>query len=314
MAVNVTVRDIVNFPGGTAKTVTVDVIQVVPAGSNPEGDEFWVSSATTTATASGGASIENIYKNEMKRGWIRGRAPADTSIDIPASAGFKIAIDEDIGSGVDITLTEGSGLTTSAVAQDIENKIRTEAEIGGGGAKVGNLSYLNAQVRYTNGVFSIESGTVAEAYTGTGKTSVLLAAPDSGTDVRATLGLDITASSESLAGRSRIEVFVTSDYSGGDLLSIGSTSSLSAGDAFMVSDGTNSDIALVSGTIDGSILRFTSVSGVELGLAHTYTANLAIFKKLQEVSSVEPISAITTVDQLYRFGIDSVVNQIDFSA
>jgi hypothetical protein len=314
MAVNVTVRDIVNFPGGTAKTVTVDVIQVVPAGSNPEGDEFWVSSATTTATASGGASIENIYKNELKRGWIRGIDPIDTSIDIPATARMKIAIDEDIGSGADITLTEGNGLTTTAVAQDIEDQIRNLAVIGGGGAKVGNLSYLNAQVRYSDGVFSIESGTVTGAYTGTSKTSVALGAPDSGTDVRSTLGFHITISSEDLAARDRVEVFVTSDYSTGDLLSIGSTASLSAGDAFMVTDGTNSDIALVSGTIDGSILQFTAVSGVGLGLAHTYTANAAIFKKLQEVNNVTPLSAITTVDQLYRFAIDSVVNQIDFSA
>ena len=32
MAVNVTVRDIVNFPGGPAKTGTVDIIQVVRVG------------------------------------------------------------------------------------------------------------------------------------------------------------------------------------------------------------------------------------------------------------------------------------------
>ncbi|KKM26853.1 hypothetical protein LCGC14_1580520, partial [marine sediment metagenome] len=59
MAVNVTLRDIVNFPGGTAKTVTLDITQIVPVQGDPlEGDEIWVTSAVTTATASGGGSIE----------------------------------------------------------------------------------------------------------------------------------------------------------------------------------------------------------------------------------------------------------------
>ena len=103
MAVNVTVRDIVNYPGGTPKTVTVDVIQIVPvAGSPLEGDEIWVSSATTSATASGSAAIESIFKNEMKRGWLRSSGLITGNIDIPATAKMKVAIDEVIGNGVDI--------------------------------------------------------------------------------------------------------------------------------------------------------------------------------------------------------------------
>ena len=66
MAVNVTVRDIVNFPGGTPKTITVDIIQIIPVAGTPEGDEIWVTSTTTSATASGGGSIESIFKNQMK--------------------------------------------------------------------------------------------------------------------------------------------------------------------------------------------------------------------------------------------------------
>jgi len=63
MAVNVTVRDIENFPGGTPKTITVDIIQIIPVGGMPlEGDEIWVSSTTTAATASGGGSIQSIFK------------------------------------------------------------------------------------------------------------------------------------------------------------------------------------------------------------------------------------------------------------
>jgi len=201
MAVNVTVRDIINFPGGTAKTVTLDITQIVPTGGSPEGDEIWVSSATTTATASGGAAIQNIFKNEMKRGFIRGVPPATTLINIPASARFKVAIDEAIGNGVDIELDAGNNLLAADVAQNLETKLREEAEIGGSGAKVGNLSYLNAQVRFNNGVFQIESGTVTDRFTGAGRSSVALDAPALGTDVRELLGLHLTVSSEELAAR-----------------------------------------------------------------------------------------------------------------
>lgn len=313
MAINVTVRDIVNFPGGTPKTITLDIAQIVPNGGNPEGDEIWVSSATTTATASGGGSIQSIFKNEMKRGFLRGIPPASALITIPASARFKVAIDESIGSGVDIELAQGNNLLPTDVAQDIENKIRAEAEIGGGGGKVGNLSYLNAQVRVKDGAFIIESGTVTSTFTGSGRSSVTIGAPDLGTDVRETLGLHITVSSEQLASRQLVETDLTSAYSSGDTLTIRNTSGLSAGDAFQVTDGTNTSTALVSGTLDSTSLRFTSVSGAGNGLDNAYASG-SILKKLQEVEGADPVSAVTTVDQLYRSAIDSIVNQIDFSA
>lgn len=313
MAINVTVRDIVNFPGGTPKTITLDIAQIVPTGGSPEGDEIWVSSATTTATASGGGSIQSIFKNQMKRGFIRGIPPENALLTIGASNRVKVAIDEAIGSGVDIELTAGSNLLPSDVAQDFENKIRAEAVIGGGGGKIGNLSYLNAQVRFDNGVFRIESGTVSDKFTGAGRSSVALDAPDLGTDVRTTLGLDITVSSEQLAARQLVETDLTSAYSSGDLLTVRDTSGLSDGDAFQVTDGTNTVTALVSGTLSTTSLRFTAVSGAGLGLANSFNSG-SILKKLQEVEGADPVSAVTTMDQLYRFSIDSIVNQIDFSA
>jgi hypothetical protein len=314
VAVNVTVRDIVNFPGGTAKTVTVDVIQVVPAGGSPEGDEIWVSSTTTTATASGGGSIESIFKNEMKRGFIRSSGLVPSAVfNIPASAKMVVAIDEALGSGVEIQLTSGSNLLAKDVAQDIEDALRGEAVIGGGGSKIGNLSYLNAQVRFENNRFSIESGTVSESFTGSSRSSVKVGPPATGTDIRATLGLDITTDSQTLAEREAAETDLTSPYSSGDTLTVRSTAGLAAGEAFVITDGTNSDTALVSGTVSASILRFTSVSGLGLGIANVYATG-AMIRKLHEVDVSDPVSAITTMDQLYRFAIDSMVNQIDFSA
>lgn len=313
MAVNVTVRDIVNFPGGTPKTVTVDIAQIVPVGGSPEGDEIWITSAVTTATASGGGSIQSIFKNEMRRGFIRSSGLVTGLLTIPSNARMKVAIDEAIGSGVDIELTQGNNLLPEDVAQDMETQIRNEAVIGGGGGKIGNLSYLNAQVRFVNGKFSIESGTVSDRFTGTGRSSVAIAAPDLGTDIRATLGFDITTSSETLANRQIVETDLTSAYSSGDLLTVRSTAGLSAGDAFTITDGTNTSLALVSGTESASVLRFTSVSGAGFGLDNAYGTG-ALFKKLHEVDDPNPVSAIQTIDALYRFQIDSIVNQIDFSA
>ena len=314
MAVNVTVRDIVNFPGGTAKTITLDITQIVPVGGDPlEGDEIWVTSAVTTATASGGGSIENIFKNQMKRGYIESSGLAGSVFNIPASAQMKIAIDE--AGGVDIALTEANNVLGVDIATELEAAIKAEAEVGGGGAKLGNLSYLNAQVRFSNGKFIIESGSVASSFTGTGRSSVALSAPDGPfTDaLRAELGFDIATTSEGLAGRQLVETDLTAAYSSGFLLTVTSTANLNAGDAFEVLDGTNTSIALVSGTISSSVFRFTAVSGVELGLDNTYALG-SLVRKLHPVNVADPVSVVDTVDELYRFSIDSIVNQIDFSA
>ena len=312
MAINVTVRDIVNFPGGTPKTVTLDIAQIVPTGGSPEGDEIWVSSATTTATASGGGSIQSIFKDQMKRGFIRGIPPATSLLTIGASNRIKVAIDEAIGSGVDIELTQGNNLLPSDVAQDFEVKIRTQAVVGQGGAKIGDLSYLNAQVRFDNGVFRIESGTVGAKFTGAGRSSVAIAAPDLGTDVRQALGLHLTVSSEQLALRQVVETDLTAGYTSGDVLTVGTTDGLTAGDAFQVTDGVNTTTALVSGTLSASSLRFTSVSGAGFGLPSSFSAG-ALLRRLDILEGAEPVSAVTSMDQLYRFAIDSIVNQIDFT-
>lgn len=312
MAVNVTVRDIVNFPGGSPKTVTVDIAQIVPVGGTPEGDEVWVSSSTTAATASGGGSIQSIFKNSMKRGWIRSSGFVTGNLTIPALARMVVAIDEAIGSGLEITLAAGSNLLPSDVAQDIESKIVAQARIGMGGAKAGNLSYLNCQVSFTNGKFEIQSGTVSDRFTGTGRSSVKVGPPASGTDIRATLGFNITTDSETLATRQLVDTDLTAAYTSSDLITVRSTAGLSAGDAFIVFDGTNTNTATVSGVISASVVRFTSVSGIGLGLANAYATG-ALLRKLHQVDVADPVSSVLTVDQLYRFQIDSLVNQINFA-
>lgn len=317
MAINVTVRDIINFPGGTPKTITLDIAQIIPNGGNPEGDEIWITSSTTTATASGSGAIQDIFKNEMKRGFLRGVPPATSLLDVGSSNRFKLAIDEAIGSGVDIEVTEGTNLLPNDVAQDIEDQIRGSAEIGGGGSKEGNLSYLNAQVRFINGVFVIESGTVTEKFTGSGRSSIAIDAPDSGSDVRTLLGLHLVVSSELLAARQLAETSLASDYTSGDIIEVTSTAGFEAGSALQLRDILNDQIVLISGAgvsdgLTASQIRFVVVSGSELGLANNYSAGTQV-RKYHEIDSPDPVSAINTVDQLFRFQIDSMVNQVDFS-
>lgn len=311
MAINVTVRDIVNFPGATPKTITCDIAQVVTVGGSPEGDELWVTSATTTATSSGGGAIQSIFKNILKRGWLRGSSVTGL-ITIPASYGIRIAIDEALASGLNITLTAGENLLPEDVAADLETLIRNQAKIGAGGAKAGDLSYLNCQVRFTNGRFQIESGTIGDSFTGSGRSSVEVGAPTNGnTDVRSLLGLVVYQDSQTLAGRQLAETTLNVAYTSGNSISVVSTASLSDSNPFLVTDGTNTSYAMVSGTPTLGTVYFITSSGTGTGLSSTYASG-SVVRRLHDVDTADPVSAITSVDQLYRFAIDSIVNQIHF--
>ncbi len=317
MAVNVTTRDIVNFPGGTAKTVTVDIIQAVPKGSS-EGDELWLMSTVTTATASGGGSIENIFKNEMIRGFYKSSGLVSGPFTITGTTKIKVAIDEAIGSGVEITLTNGNNLSGSDIAQDLETLIQAQGVIGGGGAKIGNLSYLNAQVRFVDGKFQVESGTVADSFTGTTRSSVDLSAPASDTDAFTSLGFDLGVSSETLSARQMVETGVASAYASTDIISVDSTVNLSAGDSIQIVNPTTSQVVLVSGVGTGDGLsageiRFVTASGISTNLSIAAPTGTLV-RKLDSLIDSAPVSAVKTMDALYRFGIDSLVNQIDYSA
>jgi len=68
-----------------------------------------------------------------------------------------------------------------------------------------------------------------------------------------------------------------------------------------------------AGGLSVSQIRFTVVSGVSTGLASPYSLG-AIVRKYHPVDAADPVSAVKTMDQLYRFQIDSLVNQIDFSS
>lgn len=320
MAINETARDIINFPGGTPKTITLDIAKIVTVGGSPEGDEVFVASATTAATASGGATIQSIFKDRMERGFCRSSGLLTSSlVDVPSNYAIKVAIDETSSSnGVDITLTSGNAKLLADVGQDIEEKLRAAGKLGG--AKAGDLSYLNAQVRTVGNTIIIESGTVSDSFTGSNKSSVEVVAPTGLglTDARSLLGFDIPTSSQTLAARQLAQTSLAGAYTSGDKVSVASTANFTAGDSMEIRNASTSQVVLVSGVgvaggLGAAEIRFVTVSGQGTGLANTYAVG-ALVRKFHPLDDPNPRSAITQVDQLYRFAIDSIVNQIDFSA
>ncbi len=197
MATNITVYDIINYPNNS-RTVTVDLKKVTPTGE--DGDEKWVLSATTTATASGSAAIQDTFVDFSNVGFCKSSGIPTEPFTINGSQlTMKIAVDEAIGSAATINLTiADTPITGDSVAADMQNQIQALTITGA--AKAGNLSYLNTKCTYENGRFVITSGSLASAFTGAARTSVAIASGDTN-DVSAALGLDINFSSEFLGSQ-----------------------------------------------------------------------------------------------------------------
>jgi len=303
MAVNVSVFDLVNFPSNP-KTVTVDLTELVPAGNG--GEDTWVFSSITSATASGGAAIQRLYISDTKFGWAKSSGLKQGPFSITAgSRHLKVAIDEGIGSAVEVALaTSASLISGQAVAKDLQLKISATA--GPGGAKAGNLSYLNAVVRFINGYFEIISGTASDLYTGTSGSSVDVADGTTTTGLAAELGLDIIFTSETIAADPPAHTSLAADYTSGTGLTVTTAGIVSDGDCIAVTDGTNLEFRGVESSI-GSVVTLSS------GLAWTYdSGSLVQVLKLQDPSG-QPSPAYPNVDDVIKHAIASIANQINFS-
>ena len=304
MAVNVSVFDLVNYPNNP-KTVTVDLTELVPYGNG--GEDTWVLSAITTATASGSAAIQRLYISQNKFGWVKSSGLNQGPYTVNASQKhLKVAIDEAIGGAIEVALEESvTAIGGNAVASDIQAKISATASPGG--AKAGNLAYLNATVNFVNGAFEIISGTASDVYTGSTRSSVAVADGASTTGLAAELGLDIVFSSEDIAADPPVQTSLASDYTSGTQVTITTSSLVSSGDCLAITDGTNTEFRGVESGV-GVLVTLAS------GLANPYTAgSLVQVLKLQDPAGV-PLSGYETVDDVIKFAIASIVNQIDFSS
>jgi hypothetical protein len=312
MPITLYIRDIVNFPG-ISKTETLDIANLIVSGS--DGDEKICMSAATTAYSdySLRTAIQNTYANYTKQGFSKSSGFVSGPYTITAMSNDNLIVEID-GIESSITLTPGVGLTGSAIAADIENKLIACAEDGG--AQEGNLSFLAANCSYTDSLFKITSGSLSDQYTGANKSSVSVVA--TGT-VNVTLGYDLPIESEALAGRTIKETYLSSGFTtGSGTLYLADVTQMEALRAYMITDGTNTDYFIALTVSSGSnqiTIPYAGVNGFD-AITHSYSAGTG--SKVQQLTfndpDPEPKSPLEDVDAVARHLIYTIQRQIDFSA
>jgi hypothetical protein len=328
MAITVSTQDLINYPG-TVKTVTVDQTSMVPTGQ--EGDEKYVQKFSTGAYSSiaNTTAIQDIYVTKFKTGWCKssGFAGAGGKFDVDSTHNkFNVKIDatttvtgSNIGDGYyEITLTynaDDTPIAGSTVAEDIETKIRAIAlhtEDTGF-----SLAYMNASVEYSNGKFYIVSGSVGSYFSGEDRSSVKVMAASSN-DCSKELGFNLPLDSQTLDGIAIKESYITVDYTTNTTpLTIAAGTSVDPGDCLMITDGTNVDyFTAVSGTTDNSVVVPTNGNNSYIGITNSYTTASGARVQILRQQDPEGIPTMwyTDIDAIVRWGIKSLVNQIDYSS
>ena len=326
MALNISTQDLINYPGNV-KTVSVDQAQIVPTGY--EGDEQFVLKFSTTAYSDNvnRTSIQDIYVTSIKTGWCKssGFAGSGGKFNLDSTHNkLNVKIDNTatvsgIGSGYyEITLdynVDETPIDASVVAADMETKIRaiTLDTVDTGYS----LAYKNASVEYLDGKFYIISGSISSYYTGEDRSSVKVL-PGATNDCSKELGFDLEMNSESLASVSIRESYITANYTADTTpLTVAAGTSVTAGNCLMITDGTNTDyFTALSGTTGTSVVVPTSGNNSYIGITHNYTttsgAKIQVLRQ-QDPEGV-PTAWHTNIDSVTRWGVKSVVNQVDYSS
>jgi hypothetical protein len=294
MSIVQTVRDIENYPNNS-KTVTLDLQQIIPV--DDEGNEIYVLTAATSATAPGKVVIGNVFIREYVAGYARSSGLVSPPFSI-SGTNNQLQISLDGSAYQTVTLTSGVGLSGEDVAQDLENKITA--------AVSGNLAFLNATVQFVNNKFLIVTGSISNTFTGVGKSSVQVRAGITN-DASTTLGFNITLASENMASIAATEAATTVAFSGIGSLQVTNTAGLSAGQAFMITDGTNKDYFIASSIGANAI-------GISGSLAHTYSGGSLVQRIYERDSDLTVASPYQDIDSIVRFALRGTANQIDFSS
>jgi hypothetical protein len=307
--------------------VSIDLESIVPLGA--EGDEQFVLSASTSAYSDNTdrTSIQDLYVTEMRAGWCKSSGFAGSSgkfyID-DTHKSMKIKMDATV-SGTDgngfytVTLTpndDSTPITGEVIAAELEDEIRALAD-NLETADTGFFSaYRNASVEYKNGKFWIVSGSISPYYSGNNRTSVVVAAADTN-DCTEILGFDLPTTSHALSSVAVKETLLNTSYTADtDTLSVNTGTGASAGKVFMITDGANIEyFTALSGTTDASIKVATSANNGYTAITNNYSANKARIQLLREQDPESvPTNWYTSIDQLVRFGIKTIANQIDYSS
>jgi hypothetical protein len=325
MALNITTQDLDNYPG-TTKTVTVDQEKIVPSGY--EGDEQFLLSFSTNAYSDNVArtAIQDLYVMDFKAGWAKSSGFAGSggkfSID-NTHKNIMVKIDNTT-SGTDgtgfyqISLTPNTDQTPvsgEVIAAEMEEAIRDiSLETADAGYA---LSYRNASVEFSGGKFWIVSGSIGKYYSGNYRSSVAVKAAST-LDCSRELGFDGYTSSEMLDSIAVKEAPLGVDYTASTTpLTIGAGTGVVAGDALMITDGVNTDyFTALSGTTDTEVVVPIMATNSYVGIQNDYT--VASGTKVQILREQDPEGAPTmwykSIDEICRFGVKTIVNQIDYSS
>ena len=326
MAINVDSQDLTNYPG-TVKRVTVDLASIVPMGF--EGDEQFVLNASTTAYSNNEnrTAIPKLYITNMISGWNKSSGFAGAAgkfyLD-DTHKSLKVRLDATV-SGTDgsgyytITLTpndDNTPVSGEVVAAELEEKIRSVVDVLVP-ADVGfATAYRNASVEYKNSKFWVVSGSVSSQYTGNARSSVSII-PAATNDCTKELGFDLPTTSYVLANTAVKETLLNSNYTADSAnLSVNTGLGAQAGMCFMITDGVNTEyFSSLSGTTDSNIKVATMSNNDYIGITNSYLANSAKIQLLrqQDPESVPP-SWYNSIDQLVRYSIKAMINQIDYSS
>ena len=327
MVLYIDTQDIDQYPG-TVKRVAVDQDQIVPIGY--EGDEQFVITVGTSSYSDNVArtAIQDIYVTNFVAGWCKSSGFAGSggkfSLDSTHYI-MKVKMDA-TASGSDgngyyaIELDwDTSARSGALVAQDMEDKIRAIPDSDGWNiADAGfQLAYENASVEYKDGKFWIVSGSIGRYYTGSYRSSVKVASGSSN-DCLATLGFNLPIDSQTIAGYTYPEAAVATTYTGNQAaLLIEAGTGVAEGNALCITgDGVTFEyFTALAGTSDTSVA--VAVSGVEgyTAISGTYTANAAKVQILRpQDPNARPTSWFNSVDELIRYGVKGIVNQIDYSS
>ena len=324
MAINIDTQDIVQYPGNV-KRVTVDQTKIVPTGF--EGDEQFAMTIATNAYSDNesNTAIADLYIMDLTIGWAKSSGLTGTAgkyllDDTHKTMGVKLdaTVSGTAQTGYyQITLDYNMGGTPKSgedIAKDMEEKIRAiTVEI----ADVGyQLAYTNCSVEYTESKFWIVSGSFAESFTGAYRSACAVVSGTSN-DCSGLLGFTNPVTSEELAAANTVESLITADYTTDTAtLSINTGTGVAVGDCCSITDGTNTDYFTVLGVSSGDLTVPTSGTNGYVGITSDYTtAGYARVQILREQDpDTVPQSYVNSIDGLVKYGLKSIINQIDYSS
>jgi hypothetical protein len=318
MSISIDTQDLVNYPGNV-KRVTIDQESVVPQGF--EGDSQFMLSFSTTAYSdiTAKTKIQDLYVTDFKSGWCKSSGFAGNKFALDATHRcLEIKMDattSGIGDGYyRVTLDHNDGVQIDAevVAEDLENKIRALAD-NLDTADIGyKMAYMNAVVEFKGGRFWIVSGSVGKYYSGANRTSVKVRA-SSVNDCSDILGFNVSIDSEIIDSIGVKEALVLSGYtttSGTGTITISANVGAVINDCMLITDGTNTDYFQISDITGGTIIEFDGSK-----VSNSYSASKAKVQLLREQDpDAGPSLWFDDIDKITRYGLKSMINQIDYSS